>query len=178
MFLHISLIYQLLPWWIYKAHDEMRLWHLMSVALCSLILQVCVVIVFPTVETEWAYARRTPHVNGQSNAHVLLPWQQKANCCESNEKREVASFHTVCQFMRMSRAHPTSLSLCTFCQCHSYSSHSSFCFMLFFLYNRLFFFGWGGNERFRFFCLFVCLREDRLFSHLTHTSQQKQWLRG
>lgn len=45
---------------------------------------LCGFVVFPIVKTEWAYTRRSTHVNGQSNTHVLLPWQQKANCCESN----------------------------------------------------------------------------------------------
>lgn len=48
------------------------------------------------------------YVNGQSNTHVLLPWQQKV---KSNEKQEVASFHAECQALRMTRAHSTSLPL-------------------------------------------------------------------
>lgn len=53
----------------------------------------------PHSNTQWQYTHKSVDVNGQSNAHVPLPWQQKANYSESNKKQEVASFHAVCQVL-------------------------------------------------------------------------------
>lgn len=69
-------------------------------------------VVWPIVlwkRTQWEYTHKTVDVNGQSNTHVLLPWQRKANYSEVNKKQEVASFRAVCQVLWMTKAHSTSL---------------------------------------------------------------------